>query len=217
MKKIKRKSLFETLSEEEMEVPLQGLASLDGLDINMTKEELIKALFDMGCGFEEWRDQAKVYKNKYTKEIGSCSIVHSDKNESYDSSASPLESLSYHLSKDFFYIPPPEILMVIVNQFKWYMENGGSVSLEEAFFGSPRGRGVYASRKLYENYSYAFFHQQYSQTRNSMSQADLVEYLVDKPKGKDSEYNPLSDFQNHPDFNVESFLKGYRRWKSEKK
>lgn len=44
--------------------------------------------------------------------------------------------------------PPPELLLAMCAMFHLYMEAGGNVSLEEAFFGRPKQRlGSYASRE----------------------------------------------------------------------
>lgn len=57
----------------------------------------------------------------------------------------PIEALSYLIGMGFY--PPPELLLAIADCIDTYMANGGSMTLEEAFFGRPKkSAGNHAKR-----------------------------------------------------------------------
>ena len=127
--------------------------------------------------------------------------------------------------EDICSYPPPEILLVINDQYNHYLENGGSVSLEEAFFGNPKGRGAYAARRSKHSDSlYAAFFKAHKLYKSQASQGEFLSFIASRKHlgtlldgmlvdGKEVISNPLYGITKREDFDLESFLRGYRRWK----
>jgi len=162
--------------------------------------------------------------------------LHFSREDYYDLGESPLEVLEQCIVGDYCTYPPPEILIIIARQFRHYLAEGGDISMEEAFFGKSVGRGTYAARSKKDNSMYEFFHRFISNNNTTTTQANLVEALVnadehiDHPQARDislengktvripePRHNPMHHLSTSKDFDVESFLKGYRRWKKQQK
>ena len=202
------------------------------------EKELFDA-FDIGCEFKEWKKKARQYREN---EISNSSNVNRSWEEGnfygatfpreyyVDDFDSPLESLAdTTIDKDI--LPPPEIIQIIANQFRYYMMKGGEISLEEAFFGSSVGRGSYAYRKHHQNGLYEDFDRYLGSEADDfgpekdcidkskhgpkkVSQEDVLEHLLSTPRYfGDVQTNPFYGLEEGADFNVESFLRGFRRWK----
>ena len=58
----------------------------------------------------------------------------------------PLDLLNTLVSLGTY--PPTDLLLVILNQYNTYLACEGAISAETAFFGDPKGKGVYAKRKV---------------------------------------------------------------------
>lgn len=139
---------------------------------------------------------------------------------------SSLEALKASL-EDFSY-PPPEILLVILDQFNYYLKNKGEITLEEVFFGKPTGRGMYAARKGKDTES---LYQDFSQWNELLgSPKPQIDFLLTCSKfktiggildgmeigGKEIISNSLYGYFNDESKDEDSFLRGYRRWKKSK-
>jgi hypothetical protein len=125
----------------------------------------------------------------------------------------PLNAFLYYIEMGFY--PPPEILLAIQKCFEIYMRGSGYIKLEEAFFGnSPKGKGIYAKRRsngsIYEHFHFHVGLAKNENKNSGLGSKSLSEIAVDffneTPLGVE-----LSEFIDH-----DSFLRGYRRWKSEK-
>lgn len=143
-----------------------------------------------------------------------------DREEYYTLADSPLEILHYCIADDFLTYPPPEILWVIARQFRWYMENEGDVTLEEAFFGKPiKGKGVYSKRAAdTKTKLYKAFHLKIKVNPDA-SQPQLLEKFCDTPAinlKPSKETCSQIYFENQKnEIDQDSFLRGYRRWKKD--
>jgi hypothetical protein len=128
-------------------------------------------------------------------------------------SDNPLSSLAYYMEMGIY--PPPEVLLAISNIFELYMHATGDISLDEAFFGKPhKKRTSYASVthqyfNLYGKFNiyrrldfFSLIGINVSTTESLEAQAEA--YL------KHVEQTDLNGFKA-PD--VDSFLRGYHRWK----
>lgn len=56
-----------------------------------------------------------------------------------------LGALFYHVDMGFY--PPPELLLALMDCYHDYMRGAGKVTLEQAFFGSPRRKGGTHARR----------------------------------------------------------------------
>ena len=57
----------------------------------------------------------------------------------------PAEALFFYIEMGFY--PPPEILLAVADAYGAYIQGGGSVTLEEMFFGKPRRKGGPLARR----------------------------------------------------------------------
>ncbi len=194
-------------------------------------EDWLKELFDMGCKYEDWKETAITYRDKSPKLSKGWEAGNTIKAEPYPRDIaltcnSPLEALSTYIRYLESY-PPPEVLLIIANQFKYYMENAGDITLEEAFFGSVKGKGSYAYRCHNENPLYELFHNKLKleETLETIgknthgSQQELLNNLLETPmySMEDGIKKQISIFYSenqNGDFDSESFLRGYRRWRN---
>lgn len=195
-------------------------------------EEKAKELLDAGCEFKKWRNQARKYQERlsqYKKDdiLGGIiegqweeiSYLDMSRDEYYSLRDSPLEILSECILGDTITYPPPEILMVIANQFKYYMAQEGEVSLESALFGDSRGRGIYAKRVAIQEQKYDMYKKfdAYSKSKKGKgkSQEQILTELSSTPHYLPGSYlpNPFYEYANEVDDWIDSFLRDYRRWK----
>jgi hypothetical protein len=111
---------------------------------------------------------------------------------------------------DFGFYPPPEILLAIANGFDAYFSAGGQLELEEIFFGKPlRGHGNFSNRKRTgERYLSFHFH-------SSLGHLKAKKDGKKAPTLEQSAENWLNDeiFGSQVEVDVDSFLRGYRRWR----
>lgn len=121
-------------------------------------------------------------------------------------------------------IPAPEVLIAISGAFQIYMLAGGQLELEDLFFGpAKKGVGNYSARtrkpKSYENFD-CF-------VRNGDLFADIDERKEFSQRSREDKaeeyllYGLVPNIVKHhgykPNYghgvDVDSFLRGYRRWK----
>ena len=124
----------------------------------------------------------------------------------------PLGSFTSNVDMGFY--PPPEIMLAISSCFERYQNSGGDISLDEAFFGSKhkkRNSPPYFQRKKYK---YFVFHslwvagprRKVNDKLTSLEKLaeDYLDDLLGEPGWRDS-------------IDIDSFLRGYRRWLLEMK
>lgn len=120
---------------------------------------------------------------------------------------SPLEIIHESLSNEEPILPHPAILILISRQFFYYMLSGGDITLEEAFFGSSKGKGVYANRNksiLFPRFHYLILNKK----PRSMTQENYLESLIM------SDEAGIASFSSLDIDDIDSFLRKYRRWKN---
>lgn len=123
----------------------------------------------------------------------------------------PLESFKYHVEMGFY--PPPEIMTVIQLCFQKYLASAGDISLDEAFFGAPhKKRESYAYRK---NHIWRF--QSFHALQVVLHQKHLKATEQPKKSLEQLAEEHLSSLFSGDDagIDVDTFLRGYRRWKQE--
>ncbi|MFQ3246469.1 MAG: hypothetical protein ACI9SP_003121 [Arenicella sp.] len=198
-------------------------------DIDM--DEYLR-LADLDDSPREWRATAKEYRAKFEKRLSDevmGGIIESqwqelnyhsmDREGYYENENSPLDVLAQCMGDRLITYPPPEILELITNQFRYYLFHGGKISLEEAFFGSSSGRGNYAKRVLSENHLYVRFHRLMESERfGQLPQTEVLELISTKEnslsnKGFLNQTNEFYDLNQRGELENDSFLRGYRRWK----
>tara|TARA_B110000503_G_C7065285_1_gene378464 strand:+ start:182 stop:826 length:645 start_codon:yes stop_codon:yes gene_type:complete len=117
--------------------------------------------------------------------------------------------------------PPPEILLVISNLFKYYVRQAGNISLDEAFFGRhhTKSKSIAYISKDWEIYS-RFDRMIEDTDRHHDWEVESDMYPFREPKWsleQSAEAFLIHIYQNEvtvmPD--VDSFLRGFRRWKNE--
>ena len=123
----------------------------------------------------------------------------------------PLSAFLFHIDCGIY--PPPEILMTIAACFKRYSEAGGDLTLEDCFFGSPgKGKSIYSKRRSREKpfESFQFYVRlcllgEHVGKRDKMSIESIAEEFFHDPDNIIGRYEP--------DIDIDTFLRGYRRWK----
>lgn len=133
------------------------------------------------------------------------SIIKRDDDEG--SAETPLNSFMYLVEMGFY--PPPEVLLEIFNCFNLYYMAQGSLELEDVFFGKrKKGIGNHAAQKSQDwIYQHLWMNEQ-------MESIPSI-----KPKAIKSISLIASEMLDHfklDELDLDSFLRGYRRWKSRK-
>ena len=127
-------------------------------------------------------------------------------------SQSPLEDFTYYIEGGFY--PPPEVLLSVNQAIQTYFTLSGDISLDEAFFGQKHNKWKSSAYLKTATFRYFMFHKlfvQFSKPDDSLE--DIAEaYLADELFGGTT---PSEAFGHAED--VESFLRGYRRWKEKRK
>jgi hypothetical protein len=108
--------------------------------------------------------------------------------------------------------PTPEITFAIAKAFELYFTAAGELSLEEVFFGKPKRKsGNFASRSNRE-LRYLFFH---DTVRREMAYAKHSgkKYSIIDQANHFLTYEHMDEDGNIGYFDVDTFLRGYRRWR----
>jgi len=203
-------------------------AAIESGKISIGKTEFFE-LMEIGCDFERWKETARELRKKLAdakendillgilEDLWQDTNYHeADREDYYNFGDSPLEVLAHGMGDHLSY-PPPEILQIISRQFAHYMAMGGKITMEEAFFGSPKGKGTYAKRRAAENQDYEKFHLIWTRNQHGYSsQLDVLEALTKEEflaysGGFAKEPNRFYKYWEKHD--LDSFLRGYRRWK----
>lgn len=110
--------------------------------------------------------------------------------------------------------PTPEIMFSIAKAFELYFIAAGELTLEEVFFGKPRRRsGNFASRSIRE-LRYLFFH---DTLQRQMAIASVLgkKYSILEEASNFLSHEYMDEEGKIGHFDVDSFLRGYRRWRKE--
>jgi len=107
----------------------------------------------------------------------------------------PLSAFSFYLQAGYY--PPPEILLAIDSAFIQYKSNAGELELEDVFFGHrKKGVGNYAARESGQSfYRLLYLIDRHDDTKGltQITEELFLEFSIDR--------------------DIDSFLRGYRRWK----
>lgn len=187
---IVRRSFMSSNTKDE---EIKGQASMPGGPWDSIDEATLLKL-GLGCTHKNWRKYLKYFQERLSSADGI--LLESledewqmlsahfglDKRENLENTAStPLEALDFFL--DICTYPPPELLMVIVAQFKTYMMHGGRQTLEEVFFGKEKkGVGNYAARsRTLDDALYQSFHFKTCSPINRLkTQREVAEQFLDE-------------------------------------
>jgi hypothetical protein len=148
-----------------------------------------------------------------------------DYRDSYKDRSPPLDYFLYCLDSGIY--PPPEVLTLLAKAFNTYFFSQGKVSLEEVFFGEVKKRvGNYSARRSREAVYYRFYFFCKSQRkfddhkgRPKRSLSNLYKDHLSNNNGwiqRSPDYSPRVITEKDIE-SEEAFLRGYRRWKNEKK
>jgi len=150
--------------------------------------------------------------NYYWEAIGDEEKRERRNNVSSTWSKTPVEAFTDQVVSGQY--PTPEILLSVAKALQMYFLAGGDLSLEDVFFGKPvQKKGNFSKRRgrdlLYQAFHVEFKiethrHQYLGLKRPTMANiADTV--LVDLER--------RGEFVIEPDFDMETFLRGYRDWR----
>lgn len=123
-------------------------------------------------------------------------------------SGSPLEAFLFCVEMGFY--PPPELVLAVADGFRHYMDAAGDKSLDMAFFGEEHKKKSSLSFQAKRLGEYRAFHWFYIANLVRAEQGE-VEQLSQEELAEDflkSELRPPTHGED-----IETFLRGYRRWK----
>ena len=125
----------------------------------------------------------------------------------------PLSSFSYNVNIGFY--PPPEIMLIFGIAIERYFDSNGNISLDEAFFGEKHQKTKSLAYKKHKKRKYMFFdfYVRNKQAKNKDSKLSLEEHVSNLLEDTHPFTLIASGFS--PDVDVDTFLRGYRRWKKE--
>jgi len=126
----------------------------------------------------------------------------------------PLSSFSYYVMGGFY--PPPELMIMMARAIEKYFDSAGDKSFDEVFFGDKHQKTKSFAYKKHRKRKYMFFEWSISMRgdkgKTEQSLEDQVSEFIE-------ENNPITLALNgiNPSVDVDTFLRGYRRWKQEMK
>lgn len=127
----------------------------------------------------------------------------------------PVEALIHYMEVPRY--PPIEVLSTIAEAFAIYLRAEGKLSLEDVFFGDlKRSVGNHSARKAkYEVFQRFELHNQIKlvETYRKNGIAPTLEKLAEEFINNGKEVLHIGDMCETEEEDVESFLRGYRRWK----
>lgn len=198
-------------------------------------EKAMEVPAGLDCEFGNWKEKCEEYGKSYASATGTMAEVIEDQWQSmeyaqierkdyYKSANSSLEALQSCIEELPLTYPPPELLQTIVNQFKYYMNKGGEVSLEHAFLGPFKGESTYSKRMLAENRLCERFHEfvTISKRGKDLTHAKIFDEITKSgkfqaPYGITMDALEFHNLYMEEDIEQESFLRNYRRWKKRNK
>ena len=127
-------------------------------------------------------------------------------------SSNPLYSLTYYVDLGFY--PPPEIMLALYQCFDRYINAEGDLSLDEAFFCHKHKKRKSLAYKEAKLSKYFVFHKLWANGLRLRGDSGLnsLEKIAEDYLGSLFANRDWED-----DMDVDSFLRGYRRWVKELK
>jgi len=123
----------------------------------------------------------------------------------------PLSSFSYYVDSGFY--PPPELLLEIGRAIQNYFGYEGKVSLDEVLLGEKHKKTRCLSYRKAKQSKYALFN--FLSKSDSRSLEERAELMLAQDSGIVKAMKIQAGVDSETD--VESFLRSYRRWKSDMK
>ncbi|KZK71331.1 hypothetical protein A1L58_10935 [Shewanella baltica] len=117
--------------------------------------------------------------------------------------SNPLIHFLWCIESGFY--PPPELLIVIASCFRAHIISGGRTNLSEVFFGKDKQYEY--SLDVKKITKYMDFELKWVKGKSDSLQIVAEQYLLKCSESNNDIFNETID--------VESFLRGYRRWKSD--
>lgn len=116
-------------------------------------------------------------------ENGGLSDEEAGRGEKCRAADTPFATLFYFVEMGFY--PPPELLLGLHDTWHRYLEAQGKLSMEEAFFGSPRkGLGNYAARRT-SRFRLMFMRWEFDTLlRKGLSRSAAAENLAERMGGR---------------------------------
>ncbi len=128
-------------------------------------------------------------------------------------SNNPILSFDYYLDLGFY--PPPEIMMVLGDALRFYFAGAGQFSLDEVLFGEKHKKTSSLAYKEHKKFKYQFFdtHVNFSRQKEGSSNPSLEAVMLKVLE----QTNPLTMAMLgfDPEVDIDTFLRGYRRWKQD--
>lgn len=206
---------METFTVDEIKEMLKKDPSGVFFDKNMTKYEMVSGkikktpvhFYNSNENLEYWQEKLLNESSNYPvlEELeSSWVLLESDYNQGKTKlidrtkldSESPLNAFMYMVDMGFY--PPPEVLLSLLDCFKYYFDAKGGLPLEHIFFGKPeKGIGNHSAQKARKEHL-TFLHFSIAIDTENKSQYQIAEYVIDHLKLKDD---------------PESLLRQYRRFK----
>jgi hypothetical protein len=127
----------------------------------------------------------------------------------------PLSSFSYYVEGGFY--PPPEVMIVIGTAIERYLSYKGEKSLDEVFFGEKYQKTKSFAYKKHKKSKYHYFHF-FTNLENSKKDNPNISFedqMAQAIESTDPMTMELLGFD--PDIDIDTFLRGYRRWKKDLK
>lgn len=128
-------------------------------------------------------------------------------------SDNPISSFEYYVGLGLY--PPPEIMMVLSDALRVYFSGAGQISLDEIIFGEKHKKTSSFAYKKHKKFKYQFFemHLNFNRRKESTSNLSLEAEMLKVFE----ETNPttLAMLGFDPDVDIDTFLRGYRRWKQD--
>lgn len=181
------------------------VTSDDLLDNNITPS-FVSELNDLNNFRPFGTEELQELEKKYSR-VG---IREEHQNESNYIIKHPVDTFMSELR--YGCIPSPEILASVYRCFNLYYLANGSLSLEEVFFGKPVKRAGNYSKRRFAKDVYSNFH--FSVIRSEHQDGfELKDFAIQYIKNAEEE--PTLNYFHEE--NIQSFLKGYERWKKEQK
>lgn len=134
------------------------------------------------------------------RESSSHNVIEREQVES-----NPLNSFLYLIESGLY--PPPELLIVVASCFRAHMISGGKTNLSEDFFGKDKqfDHCINVSKIT----KYMDFELKWVIDKKESLQDVAEQYLLECSEKNNNTFGENTD--------VESFLRGYRRWKNDSK
>lgn len=130
-------------------------------------------------------------------------------------SDNPILSIEYYLGLGFY--PPPELMMILSDSLSLYFNCAGKLSLDEILFGKKHKKTSSFSYNKHQKFKYQFFemHLNRINKKDGFSNLSLETRMLKIIEETPSEV--LASFGFHPNVDIDTFLRGYRRWKQNMK